>query len=208
MTKLKIDLFSGTIEVDGEENFVQSVYEDFKGQLLAVRAGQSAARPVASTAAPAQFAPTAAAAPVTAAPLGTERPAETVPPTEAAPRPAARRRAKSNLNLIKDLDLSATSHDLSLRDFYAAKSPQTAMESNVVFVYYLQQIAGVQGIGVDHIYTCYKEVGAKYPNALKQSLADTSSRKNWLDTSTFDHIRLAAAGENFVEHELPRGAGR
>lgn len=186
MTKLRIDLFSGTLEVDGDEEFVRSVYGDFKDQLLAIQKRQG------STPVP----PKAAGTPVT---------------TTAAPAPAgketrqpARRRARISLSLVKELDLTDIANDFSLQDFYAAKGPQTAMESNVVFVYYLQQIAGVERIGVNHIYTCYKHMGIKYPNALKQSLADTSSRKNWLNTSSFEDIRLDTAGENYVEHDLPR----
>ncbi len=189
MTKLRIDLFSGTLEVDGEEGFVRSVYDDFKDRLLAVRAGRGTAE--AASSAPAIDAETTPDAASVSKPL----------------RTAGRKRAGVSPSLVKDIDLSEEGNDFSLADFYAAKSPLTAMESNVVFVYYLQQIAQVSRISVNHIYTCYKFVNIKYPNALKQSLADTSSRKNWLDTSSFDDIKLSTAGENFVEHGLPRGVG-
>jgi hypothetical protein len=190
MTKLRIDLFSGTLEVEGEEGFVRSVYDDFKDRLLAVRARQSTAE-------------TTLSAPPDS--VGTEASAAN---TSKQVRTMSRKRAGVSPSLVKDIDLSEEGNDFSLADFYAAKSPQTAMESNVVFVYYLQQIAQVARITVNHIYTCYKFVNIKYPNALKQSLADTSSRKNWLDTSSFDDIKLSTAGENFVEHSLPRGTGQ
>jgi hypothetical protein len=187
-------MFSGTLEVDGDEDFVRSVYDDFKGRLLEIRTddGPSEAQPAIKAAA-------SGAPPQTSSDIG----ADTRPG-----RPAVRRRAGPSLTLLKDLDLSEVGNDFSLLDFYAAKAPQTAMESNVVFVYFLQQIAQVSGIGINHIYTCYKYVNIKYPNALKQSLADTSSRKNWLDTASFEDIRLSTAGENFVEHDLPRGSGQ
>ncbi len=187
MTKLRIDLFSGTLEVDGEESFVRSVYDDFKDRLLAVRSANVPAGELLPATTPAGRPPDASTRLV---------------------RTGSRKRPGTSLSLIKDLDLSEIGNDFSLLDFYAAKAPQTAMESNVVFVYYLQQIAMLKGIGVNHIYTCYKYVNIKYPNALKQSLADTSSRKNWLDTSSFEDIKLSTGGENFVEHDLPRGAGQ
>ncbi len=188
MTKLRIDLFSGTLEVDGEEGFVRSVYDDFKDQLLKVRGGTAAQTGLNV---PATTSETAA-------------PEET--PSVKPPKPVrvgSRSRGAAGLALSKDLDLSATANDLDLGDFYAAKSPQSAMERNAVFVYYLQRIAGISRITINHVYTCYKYVNVKYPNALKQSLADTSSRKNWLNTSSFDDIQLSAAGENYVEHDLP-----
>jgi hypothetical protein len=188
MTKLRIDLFSGILEVDGEEGFVRTVYDDFKGQLLAIRARNSAETPAISN------------------PASPDISDDSAPITKPI-RTATKRRNGNSPALIKDLDLSETAHDFSLTDFYAAKSPQNAMESNVVFVYYLQRIAQVAGISINHIYTCYKYVSIKYPNALRQSIADTSSRKNWLDTGSFDNIRLSTAGENFVEHDLPRRPG-
>lgn len=206
MTKLKIDIYSGTIEVEGEVDFVRSVYDDFKDRLLAIRTDQPK---YADTAAPDDTGSVATkqkpAASIVVRSDDVDSPVELPVRTAALP---ARKRKNSTLALMKDLDLSEDGNDLGLADFYAAKAPWTAMESNVVFVYYLQQIMGLTGIGINHIYTCYKFVNVKYPNALKQSLADTSSRKNWLDTSSFEDIKLSAAGENYVEHELPRRAGQ
>ena len=199
MTKLKIDMFSGTLEVEGDDALVRSVYDDFKDRLLAIRPGGDATTDQPT---PRMSGTATVSAPASVPALddgSLKRPPQ-------AARAVGRRRNTVSLSLIKDLDLSDASNDFSLTDFYAAKAPQTAMESNAVFVDYLQQIAQVSGITVDHIYTCYKFAGVKYPNALRQSLADTSSRKNWLDTGSFDNIKLSTAGENFVEHDLPRGA--
>jgi hypothetical protein len=78
------------------------------------------------------------------------------------------------------------------------------MESNAVFVYYLQKTAKVSGIDFNHVYTCYKDVAARIPSALKQSLIDTASSKGWLNTSSLNNLQLTTGGENFVELDLPR----
>lgn len=180
MTKLKIDLRSGILEVEGEESFVREIYQDYKEKVA----------------------------------QGNFEPADEPEPThEVAPTPSKPRRTKNGVaktsnkrkesyQIVKDLVLSAKGEKQSLRDFYSGKSPSTAMERSAVFVYYLQKVAGAKNIGVNHIYTCYKDVNEKVPGALRQSLLDTSSRKGWIDTKSMENITITTHGENLVEHEL------
>lgn len=70
-------------------------------------------------------------------------------------------------------------------------------------VYYLQQILGLEGITLNHVYTCYREVGFKAPDAFGQSLRDTASRTGNLDTSNTNSIKITHRGVMFVEHDLP-----
>jgi hypothetical protein len=179
MTKLHINLSIGTLEVEGEETFVTAVYNDFKAGLLSAAAN--------------------------AKPEEKNTPVERPKVTNEAPANKPRtKRTKASHSLIKDLDLSTKANPTSLKDFHITKQPASAMECNAVFVYYLQQIAQVPTITLDHVFTCYKEAGVRVPTALKQSLADTASRRGWIDTSSFDDIKIAVRGENFVEHDLPK----
>lgn len=186
MTRLSINLTDGTLEVEGEETFVKSVYEEFKEQLATAKLN---VRPYNN------------GTPVQLIDQGSKvGGAKTTKPA----KKSSVKRARGSFSIVKDLDLSAKTNSKSLRDFYAEKSPANAMECNAVFVYFLQQIAGIDSITIDHIYSCYKDVGIKYPNALRQSIADTSSRRGWLDTKSFDDIKIATPGENYVEHDLPK----
>lgn len=106
---------------------------------------------------------------------------------------------KESYGIIKNLDLNQPS---SLRDFYQKKKTSSAQEKNAVFVYYLAKIANIKNINLNHIYSCYKEVGEKMPGALKQSLADTSSKKGWIDTASMSDIKITIKGEGLVEREL------
>lgn len=106
---------------------------------------------------------------------------------------------KESYAVIKDLDLSQPE---PLKDFYAKKTPRSALEKNTVFIYYLSKIADIKNISLNHIYSCYKEVGEKLPSALKQSLADTSSKKGWIDTKSMNDIKITLKGEGLVEREL------
>jgi len=102
--------------------------------------------------------------------------------------------------------------DLSLRpkgkkafaEFVAEKQPGSHQQKQLVAVYWLAKEAGLAfGITVDHINTCYQGAGWKRPGNLRNSLAVTSVKKGWLDTSDGNDIKLTVPGEDFVLHELP-----
>ena len=112
--------------------------------------------------------------------------------------------APESYNVLPDLDLARKDDISSLEDFYREKRPGNAMESNAVFVYYLRQLRKISRIGINHVYSCYKNVKAKAPKALYQSLLDTRKGKGWIITTNMDDIGIGIAGENFVEHELPK----
>jgi hypothetical protein len=176
MTKLNINLAAGIVEVEGEEQFVRDVYADYKSGLFKQAKVDSA--------------------------IPAPKPPESSRPSresggERIPKKGPRR--QSGFELVRDLDLT------TLRELYKTKKPTSGFEKNVVFVYYLQQTLGMKsGITPNHIYTCYKSVGEKFPAALKQSLIDTARRKGWIDTRDTNSIKLSTIGENLVEHDLPR----
>lgn len=181
MTKLKIDLRSGILEVEGEEAFVREVYQDYKDKV-----SQDNFTPIdepdREDAEP-KITPKVRKAKNNGSKTGSKR--------------------KESYQIVKDLELSAKGGKEALKTFYSKKSPTTAMQRNAVFVYYLEKIAKVGGVGVNHIYTCYKDVNEKVPGALRQSLLDTSFKKGWIDTKSMDSITITTHGENLVEHELP-----
>lgn len=180
MAKLRIDLATGQIEVEGDEVLLKTVYEDFKERLKETK--------------------------VASEQLHGNKPAH--PALENGQKSIRHARKgvygrKESWSMIKDLNLRGNGEIISLRDFYAEKNPSNNMENNTVFVYYLERKLGVTGISVNHVYTCYKDVNQHLPGALLQSLYDTSNRKAWIDTANVDNIRLTTHGENLVEHDLP-----
>jgi len=106
---------------------------------------------------------------------------------------------KESYSIVKNIDFNEPQ---SLKTFFTSKKPRSALEKNAIFVYYLDKIAMLKSISLNHIYTCYKEVGEKMPQALKQSLADTASKKGWIDTKSMANIKITLKGESLVEHEL------
>lgn len=107
-----------------------------------------------------------------------------------------------NITLLKDLDLRKKG-EKSFKDFYDEKKPGASNEFNSVAVYYLSEILELSGITPSHIFTCYKEVTKRPPEAFIQSLRDTASKNGYIDTADINNIKIPLRGKNFVEHDLP-----
>ena len=183
--KLRIDLTQGILEVEGSEKFVSEIYQDFKENLSLKLQVKNLATP--------------------SHPLNSTHPEKTNVSIE---RSKKKRKVSSGVktpSLAKDLDLLGKDKGVSLKAFIASYlTPKSAMEWNLLFVYYLQKILEIPAVGIDQIYTCYKHLSVKSPNNLYQSLLDTAHRKGSINTDSVDSITITMVGENLVEHEMPR----
>lgn len=180
MTKLHIDLINGVLEIDGEEEFVRSIYNDFKEQLVAKRSLE----------------------PKDSSQINHHK-NQTAQTDKKAKRTNKAAGALERYALIKDLDFTKGEGNVTLKDYYKQKDPKSYTEKNLVFVYFLKNKLKVSNVNLDHIYTAYDEVGSRRPNAFRQSVADTSSKKGWLDTSSYEDIKISIKGQNYVDHDLP-----
>ena len=106
--------------------------------------------------------------------------------------------------LIKDLDLSGKGVIKSLKDFVSEKKPATNIERTAVFIYYMQNILNLSEITVDHVFSCYKNIGVRLPQNLPQNLNDTaSSRYGFIEVDNGKYT-VSILGINLIEHDLPR----
>lgn len=189
MTKLRVDLKNGFLEVEGEEAFVKDVYSDYKDVLGLMISRQAEVRSSTSI----------------EAPKTEESAVDTKPRAEKKVRKASTSKGKNKEShkLIGDLNFKPEGK-VSLRDFVESKNPSdSGGEVNAVVVYYLQKILGLDNITPDHVYTAYKHVERKVPTALIQSLKDAARRKGWVDVRNMNSIKVTIGGENFIEHDLP-----
>jgi len=189
MTKLKIDLKTGVLEVEGEEAFVKEIYQDYKDRLsyVGVFSSDNQTEDTQDDNEDSQ---------------NFEQKKTKITKKKNVKAKDGNKRKKESYSLVTNIDLLAKGSREALKDFYTEKAPSNAMEKNAVFVYYLQKEAKVTAITVNHVYTCYKHVGVPVPGAFRQSLADTSSKKGWIDTKSMENITIPTLGENFVEHDL------
>ena len=126
-----------------------------------------------------------------------------VPPEPSKETRKPKRKQTRGPTVQKDLDLRPKGKT-SLTEFAESKEPKNNDDKNVVSVFYLRRIADTETVSIDHVFTCYREMGWREPANLANSLAITASKKGYLDTSTLEDIKLTPAGRNHVEHDLPR----
>jgi hypothetical protein len=186
--KLKIDLTQGIIEVEGSEQLVRDIYNDFKERLNQAPSRAS----VVENSSPKVDTPPA-------------KPAAKAKKTPSASKPKTKSSTSNSGSLLKDLDLTSSGGKDSLRDFYNKYETTSNLERNLVFVYYLKNTREIESITINHIFTCYRNIPElKAPGHLKQSVIDAASKKGWLDTSNMEDITVPISGINHLEHDLPK----
>lgn len=121
-------------------------------------------------------------------------------PATAKPKAA---KSKESISMDKNLNLREKGKK-SFKDFYSEKQPKSAMDFNTVAIYYLSEILEIEPITASQVYTCYKEVNKRPPDAFLQSLRDTASVKGYIDTADTEKLKIPSRGINFVDHDLPK----
>jgi hypothetical protein len=105
--------------------------------------------------------------------------------------------------VLRDLDL-APKGKKSFKAFVEEKQPKTQHDKNVISVYYLTEIAKGGPVTTSHVFTCYRDMPDwRVPANVANSLALTTNRKRFLDTSDMQNITVTPTGMNHVEHDLP-----
>ena len=179
--RIRIDLSQGVIEAEGNEQFVLRIYSDFvekiKGRLKL--------------------------------PSGSEK----IKARKADERSQNGNKVKKKSTskgmglhkLVKSVDLSGAGDMQSLDKFFRQYKASKFYEYNLIFCYYLQEVAGIKPITIDHVFTCYRHISKlRMPKALSQSLFDTSRRQGWIDTSSLDNITVSLDGINHIEHGMEK----
>lgn len=175
MIKLKIDTGHGLIEVEGDESFVKEVYKDYKSSLLSSATSEKAVPQK----------------------ITSQKPEGGTGKKKGAKSPN-RGTSTYDHELAKKLDSGST----KLTSFYNERYPKSGFEQNAIFIYFLEKILKKTNITVDDVYTCYKFLDKPNPTALRQSLIDTSNKKQWLNTRSMDDIKISSKGEKLVSFDL------
>ena len=178
LSRIRLNIDKGILEVEGREGFVLQVYEDFKQSTLESRPQASESRKRVKEQ------------------EGVVR--------ENGKKPRSSKGPRAKPRVLENLNLAASNGRLSLRDYYTQFAAKTNFERNLIFVYYLQNELKLETITADHVYSCYAAVKGKYPTAMVQSLYDTNHKRRWLNTESIEDIKLTTVGVNHLEHDMPR----
>ena len=107
---------------------------------------------------------------------------------------------RKNPQIVKDLNLLPNGKE-SLDDFMKRhKYGKSSLQINLLFVYYLKQILGVESVNQDYIYTCYRHMKLTIPNNLYSSISDTISKNGWIEN--ISNLNVTTQGINEVEQKM------
>jgi hypothetical protein len=110
----------------------------------------------------------------------------------------------STLIIPAPVDLKANDEKIGLREFYKEKQPSNHYEKVTVFVYYLMKFNHLEEVKFGEILSSYEEVNDKKPSII--DIVKNSIRyKGWLESGKEKFTaRITISGENFVKFDLPQ----
>jgi hypothetical protein len=187
-TKLAINLNEGTVQVEGPEAFVRSVYEDFKDMF----AKRRASGPAILT--------------VNAQP--TSSPAQITDETTKLKRRVGRKSARPDTDGPRSADYKPKFRgDLDLKDLeaaYDAFKPKFHSEKMLLFAMFLREHFKIAPCTADDIFTCYETMKKKTatPEAFVQAFRDVDKRSHFIEFHSPQKIEITIAGSNFYQKKL------
>lgn len=111
-------------------------------------------------------------------------------------------KVSNSLKVLTNLNLRPKGKT-SLKDFAAKYVTKSGEELSLLIVYYLKEELK-ETVTVNHIYSCYKELGHKIPQFFKKALANHKNRKNWIDVVDWNDIKYTTPGMNYMEHDITK----
>lgn len=178
VTKAKINLKEGTIELEGSETFVNKQLEEFMKETKDMKF-------------PTLTQPSVQARPIPSPESGEKQP---------------KKKAGKTIQTVQPLPLDLKGNGFpSLRRLYEEKRPKTAMERITLFAYYLDKFLNIKEMQLGHVVTCCQEVKCKIPANIKQQFYNIQQHHAWVDVGKLgETATITTNGINLVEHDLPR----
>jgi hypothetical protein len=190
VAKLLINLRDGILDVQGSEDFVRSIYQDFKEQVaksaIAVRA------PVAALSAAVQEMPESG---------------------EQSPRRRKVARASTQNDKSKATEYKPSFNPQlnlnGLEEWYGRFEPANYSEKILLFAIFLRDHLNARPCNADDIFTCFQTLRSltKTPEAFVQAFRDAQSRTHFIEYLSPENIEVTIAGENHFNHKLKRKEG-
>ncbi len=111
-------------------------------------------------------------------------------------RTAQKKTSSPDYELVSNLDLKGKGGGKSLKAFLSEYEVPTSEDLTLLLVYYLKRVLQVKKVTVDHIYTCFKELGKKAPKSLTQILYNQKNKRGLIDIKAKTGLNYQKAGED------------
>lgn len=186
-TKLVINLIEGIVEVEGTEDFVRFIYQDFKENLSKqVIVNQPVSLPLRHE--PEQR-------------LLAKEDKEPPKKTAEAPRrsPASGEKKKQNSGAYKPT-FNSKINLTGLETFYDELKPENNTECIVVFAAFLRDRVQTPKCSANDLFTCFFTLKSKtkIPTDMPQAIKNAKHRTHFIEYETIDSIEITSAGDNWL----------
>jgi hypothetical protein len=118
-----------------------------------------------------------------------------------------KRKSASLPKIVGELNLRSANVE-SFPDFVSRKLPSSNSQKELVSIFYLREILKLETVGIDHVFTCFKDRQWRLPANPSNSLQFTASKYRWINTAEMTNIGLTTIGLNFVDHDMPKQGGK
>lgn len=184
-TKLVVNFVERSVQVEGTEEFVRFVYQDFKDHLAEHAAGQLPTKILVRGA-----------------------DSEQIAEEKDTPRKKSNRTNKGDNDkpkaaeykprFISDINLA------SLDEFYDAWKPTNNSEKILLFAVFLRDRLQIAPCNADQIYTCFFTLKGKTktPVAFAQAFHNAKSRTHFIEFDSLQKIIITIAGDNHFNERL------
>jgi hypothetical protein len=182
VTKLLINLKEGIVQVEGAEEFVRDVYNDFKERV---------SKPVViPSTTPARLEQQPEDIEGSTAPIKTGGPRRSASGAGKTGGDASNYKPKFN----NDLNLA------DLPQYYEKYAPSGHNEIILVFAAFMRDKMGKAPCTADDVYTCYFTMRAetKIPTAFVQAFRNCQTRTHYIKYTSLTEIEVAIPGDNFL----------
>lgn len=202
LTKAKINLKDGTIELEGSEEFIQKNLDSFKYHI----SKPADDLPIEDTKTFNES--TIQAKSTVEAKTPNDSTIESKPAVEAKTPNGSTRQPKSTVDNVVPEEFDSRGNDTipSFRNFVDEKKPDgSAPDMIAVTGFYFNQYLKKEEFSEGNVMYAYGIAGAKRPRKVHQAFHDTKTRKQWIrQGSTSDKWILTHIGEDYVLHDLPK----
>jgi hypothetical protein len=180
-TKLRIDLSSGILDVEGSEELVREIYLDFKDKINTLASSTAQSEPQNTQAA-------------------TKKQKKPKPSNEKSTVAGkSKKQAQSKPVFDSSLDLT------KLEQFFDEKKPSNHSEKILVFAAFLRDELSLEPCTVDQVYTCYETLKSKtkIPEAFRQAFINAKNKTHFIDyDGKTGEISITFPGNNHLNHTM------
>jgi hypothetical protein len=193
-TKLAINLSEGTVQVEGSEEFVRFIYQDFRDSL----SKQVVVRPFSARSIEANSTP----------PL---LEGESKAPKRSARKTSTSGSSEKQRSVIYKPKFN-TQLDLSgLEQLFDEWKPENNFEKILIFAAFLRDKLNIAPCSADDIYTCFATLNrkgkTKIPEAFVQAFRDAQHRTHYIEFKSLQEIEITIPGDNRLNEKSRQGSG-